>query len=53
MTNLKLSNSEIKNIKGLKNITDDQAEFVSEFLALYSTIIYDKMRKNYENRYIG
>ncbi|MBO5865941.1 MAG: hypothetical protein J6Q73_07835 [Bacteroidaceae bacterium] len=53
MTSFKLTISEIKDIKGLKNITDDQAEFVSEFLALYSTIIYDKMRKNYENRYTG
>ena len=53
MTSFKLTISEIKDIKGLKNITDDQAEFVSEFLALYSTIIYDKMKKNYENWYTG
>ena len=53
MTNLKLSISEIKNIKGFEKITDVQAEMMADYFALYSIIIYDKMRENYENRYTG
>ena len=53
MTNLKLSISEIKNIKGFEKITDVQAEMIADYFALYSIIIYDKMIEKYENRNIG
>ena len=49
MTSFKLTISEIKDIKGLKNITDKQADKISEFLALYSIIIFDKMNGKYES----
>lgn len=49
MTNLKLSNSEIKNIKGFEKITDVQAEMMSDYFALYSIIIFDKMNGKYES----
>ena len=53
MTNLKLSISEIKNIKGFEKITNVQAEMMADYFALYSIIIYDKMIEKYENRNIG
>ena len=46
---IELTKSDIQKVKGFENITDEQADKISEFLALYSIIIFDKMNGKYES----
>ncbi len=49
LANFNLTKSDIQKVKGFENITDKQADKISEFLALYSIIIFDKMNGKYES----
>ena len=50
LDNIFLTESEIRNIKGLEHCSDKEVEKIMEFLALYAQIIYNKLNKEYEER---
>ena len=50
LNNIFLTESEIRNIKGLEHCSDKEVEKIMEFLALYAQIIYNKLNKEYEER---
>jgi hypothetical protein len=43
--NIKLTADEIRKFKQYQHLTDEEAQQLSEFLALYSIIIYNSLKK--------
>lgn len=42
--NIKFTINELKSFQGYEHLTDEEAQQLSEFLALYSIIIYDSLK---------
>lgn len=41
MENIRLSKDEMRHFKGYENISDEQAEQLGDFLAVYAIVIYN------------
>jgi len=44
LENIKWTKDEIRNIKGYEDINDEQAEQLSDFLAVYAVVTYNHLK---------